>query len=178
MKRYQHRSKLEKIRDFLQLINIRGKRECWLWQGKIDVDGYGSYRGFGTNTKAHRIAMGLHLGRELVSPTRQLNKGEVARHSCDNRACCNPFHILLGTQLDNIRDREARGKTSKGEGRPASKLKEEDIRQIRKLFQKIPKGTPRWKGWDYGASGLGRRFGVDASVIQQIVDGRIWKHVK
>ena len=36
-------------------------------------------------------------------------KGLVVRHTCDNTLCVNPKHLIIGTQLDNIRDRVERG---------------------------------------------------------------------
>ena len=33
-----------------------------------------------------------------------IEKGNVVRHVCDNRKCCNPLHLLQGTQLENIQD--------------------------------------------------------------------------
>jgi hypothetical protein len=31
-------------------------------------------------------------------------------HTCDEALCCNPNHLYLGTQLDNIKDRDTRGR--------------------------------------------------------------------
>ena len=40
--------------------------------------------------------------------------GMVIMHSCDNPACCNPEHLVLGTQSDNIRDCVAKGRWNGG----------------------------------------------------------------
>ena len=31
-------------------------------------------------------------------------------HVCDNALCCNPNHLYLGTQIDNIKDRDMKGR--------------------------------------------------------------------
>jgi hypothetical protein len=39
-----------------------------------------------------------------------LQPGQVVRHACDNPACVNPLHLMVGTQQDNIRDMLQRGR--------------------------------------------------------------------
>ena len=34
----------------------------------------------------------------------------VMRHTCDNRMCISPAHIIIGTRMDNIRDMIERGR--------------------------------------------------------------------
>lgn len=74
---------------------------CWEWQGSLNTHGYGHLLiGRGHNYTAHRLIYRLLVGT--------LNKHSVVRHSCDNRKCINPDHLLLGTAQDNVNDRVAR----------------------------------------------------------------------
>jgi hypothetical protein len=81
---------------------------CWLWQGNTTPDGYGLVHcgrrpdGRVINDYAHRIAYWLTSG--------PIPDGLVVRHRCDNPPCCNPEHLLLGTQADNIADAQRQGK--------------------------------------------------------------------
>lgn len=101
---------------------------CWLWAGATDRDGYGIFRGSIAGklyTKAHRFSYTLHTG-ELVPD------GKVVMHSCDNPRCVNPDHLSLGTTLDNMLDKVAKGraKVPKGELAPTAILTEEQVRKI------------------------------------------------
>jgi HNH endonuclease len=73
---------------------------CWEFQGPKDGSGHGNYyigkRHFGTRS-AHRIAFLLANGCQPA----QL----MVRHLCANPLCCNPAHLVLGTQLENMHDR-------------------------------------------------------------------------
>lgn len=40
--------------------------------------------------------------------------GEVTRHTCDVMDCCNPDHLIWGSQLDNIADMVERGRVASG----------------------------------------------------------------
>ena len=65
---------------------------CWVWQQSTTNSGYGACKG----TTAHKLSYVEHVG--------PVPKGQVVRHSCDNKLCCNPAHLTLGTQRDNYFD--------------------------------------------------------------------------
>lgn len=86
-----------------------GEGACWPWTGARKRSGYGNfflrYGRRGTKTIfliAHRAAYIVTHG--------PISADQVVRHTCDNPPCCNPAHLLLGTQADNIQDAIGRGR--------------------------------------------------------------------
>lgn len=70
---------------------------CWKWNGPKVPHGYGVLYIAGSNRiGAHRFSWQLSNG--------DIPSGLFVCHSCDNPECCNPAHLFLGTQLDNMRD--------------------------------------------------------------------------
>jgi hypothetical protein len=80
-----------------------GPDGCWPWAASVNKDGYGRFKARGVNQNAHRVAV------ELVTNLPLLNL--QANHRCDNRLCCNPKHIYVGNQSDNMRDRHNPNRT-------------------------------------------------------------------
>ena len=90
---------------FWQMMDASaGPEKCWPWQGAFfGRTGYGSVQVDRRARGAHRVAWQIHNGR-------QLRPSEVVCHSCDNRACCNPAHLWVGSQRDNVQDMIGKGR--------------------------------------------------------------------
>lgn len=91
-------------------------------------------------------------------------KGLVLRHTCDNPACVNRDHLLLGTHADNVADRVARGRSAKGERNGRAKLTEDAVRFIR-------------NNTTLNNTALSKIYHVDRNVIRYVKTGQSWKHV-
>jgi hypothetical protein len=132
--------------------------ECWNWQGNISIKGYGDIKST-RRWLAHRLSYHLHFG--------PIPEGVFVCHRCDNPACVNPSHLFLGTCADNVRDCVDKGRNSRGELRPASKLTADKVREMRHLYGE---GVPTTR--------LAEQFGVVASTVVRIVFRRAWKHIE
>lgn len=72
--------------------------------------------------RIHRHTYRKHFG--------EIPKGFVIRHTCDNTACINPDHLIIGTHQDNMNDRFERKGTTFGTKNSHAKLTEEDVLAI------------------------------------------------
>lgn len=75
---------------------------CWLWIG-AKSRGYGYFRVFGKSVRAHHFSWETRYGK--------IPEKLCVLHKCDVPACVNPDHLFLGTQIDNIRDRDQKGRS-------------------------------------------------------------------
>ena len=78
--------------------------DCLEWQGGMSGNGYGQIFVDGRTVGAHRLAWVLANGCAIPD-------GMSVLHSCDNKICCEPAHLHLGTQLDNMREMRERGRS-------------------------------------------------------------------
>jgi len=144
-----------------QQIATRTAEGCWKWPYSCDKFGYGRLwlPDFKKNGMAHIAAFYIVNGR--------LPKDKVL-HKCDCPSCFRPDHLVEGSQIDNIRDMHEKGRAviPVGERAGASKLTEDQVREIRKLAA---------AGASYGE--LSRQFGVWYTCIGQIVRRESWKHI-
>jgi hypothetical protein len=52
-------------------------------------------------------------------------------HHCDNRRCCNPSHLFVGTREDNIYDATVKGRMTG----PIPKINDFQVRIIKRLLK-------------------------------------------
>lgn len=136
---------------------------CWMW-GAAHHSGYGRFvyteDGGRRQVYAHRFAWELTNG--------PIPEGQQVRHKCDRGSCVNPDHLILGTQLDNVRDAVARKrfKPSLGEWNPFAKLTDAQVIQIR---ERRASGET--------LSSIAKEFGCSEGNIMDIARGLSWKHV-
>lgn len=149
---------------FWQFVLVGFEGECWEWVGGKASHGYGSIGrgGRGTNTCAHVVSYELHHG--------QVPEGLQVLHTCDNRGCVNPEHIWAGTPVENMQDKESKGRANHatGERQGSSKLMQHEVEEIIRLYAT---GSFTYKE-------LGAIFDVSHTTIRHIVIGKKWKHVR
>lgn len=127
---------------------------CWLWRGQANHEGYGflNKRHYG-HWHPHRVAYEFAHG--------PIPEGLVVRHACDNRMCCNPLHLLGGTQADNVRDAISRGRFPAGERHGNTKVSDAQVIQIR---------AAATNGETYTA--IGARYGISRHQVSNIANMR------
>ena len=106
-------------------IGPKTKSGCTLWKSYKCTNGYGQIQIEGKIWMAHRLAWVLSNGA--------IPEGLYVLHKCDVRDCVNPEHLFLGTHIDNVADRDAKGRANhpKGEANGRAKLTNEDVKNIR-----------------------------------------------
>ena len=137
--------------------------ECWEWTAYVTPNGYGQ---FGIRRKAktcHRIVWVLENGP--IPSDKQIN------HHCDNRACCNPSHLYLGTQAENMKDMKDRGRANGGgpcgEKQHLSKLTKKDVY---KIFELRKQGLVQRE--------IAEIICISRETISAVLTRKTWRHVE
>lgn len=87
----------EREQRFWQMI-AKQPNGCWVWQGSLSDSGHGQYAMYGGTARVHRLTW-------MLARERDIPDGLVIRHLlCDNTRCCNPRHLVGGSQGENCRD--------------------------------------------------------------------------
>ncbi len=137
---------------------VRKGDGCWEWTASKHPDGYGQFGVGHGRAWAHRVAWELCVG--------PIPAGMVVMHTCDNPGCVRPDHLRIGTQLDNIADMVAKGRSCVGARNGQSRLTAPDVKRIRELVA----------GGQSQAS-VARAYSVSAAAVYLIVHGKNWRHV-
>lgn len=151
-------SRSNRLEDLWNHVAKGSPDVCWLWQRWRDRDGYGAFSVGGRKYKAHRLAFQLSTG---------IDPGElVVCHVCDTPSCCNPAHLFLGTQTENMEDMRREGRRADGERSGNAKLTEPQVVEIRERRSTGERGCD-----------LAAEFGVREAVISEIFHRKLWRHV-
>ena len=160
------------IQRFWSKVDKVTASPCWLWIGYTrPMRGcsnkfYGAFviRRRKVTSKyiysAHRVSWEIQ-NKRLLKPS------ELIRHTCGNSLCVNPAHLILGTQKENMRDRDRHGNTCRGEDSPIAILTNQDVIFILQCY----------KDKTITQVDLAKKYNVHKSTIQRIVKGKRWTHI-
>ena len=126
---------------------------CWEWCGGLggrDDDKRPYFNLDGEKVLAYRLVFELTFGRRL-------HADELLRHECDNRICCNPYHVIVGDHQDNMDDMKERDR----HGVPATVVK-----AIRKIVK---------AGMSHADAA--KLYGLGRSTVSDIISGETHGHV-
>jgi hypothetical protein len=141
---------------WIKVDKSAGPKACWPYS-RLDRLGYGRFERKGPLVFAHRCAWIFTQG---PIPT-----GLDVLHRCDNRRCCNPAHLFLGTHQENMLDMHRKGR------QPKAKFTPDQIREIR--VELATNNT--YRGFQ---KELADRYNVGDSQIWAIKAGRTYAWVK
>jgi hypothetical protein len=129
---------------------------CMEWSGSLSGNGYGKVKFKGKQMGAHVFSWIIHNG--------EFQPGLMVLHKCDNRKCCNPDHLFIGTHAENMKDgvSKKRFHSLRGEDHPKHKLTKGDVEAIRMSTMT-----------QYSLAAL---FEVNQSTIQRIKSFKRWRN--
>lgn len=130
---------------------------CWNFLGCKDAGGYGRIRVNYKHWQAHRYSLSLVLGRDI-------KRGMVVMHKCDNPACVNPEHLLEATQRDNMLDCIQKGRGgARGSGKysPTRGNRDPAAERIQKVMRAYRRGMT--------AQTIAAQFGWRPAWIRKVI---------
>lgn len=174
---------------FWDSVHREDRLSCWGWGGYISKKGRAVFNLNDKSFFASRVMWTLVHG---AIPSRLL-----VCHSCDNPRCVNPDHLFLGTDLDNAKDRDRKGRGAVGD-RHWSVLHPElrpkgsrngSIKQPGRLPRGEKHGNAkltaelvinmrkRFSGGQASMLQMARESGLSFRAVWQAVRGITWKHI-
>ncbi len=161
------------IAGFWANVSRGEPQACWLWMAGRFNDGYGCVAWEGKARRAHRVAWQIANG--------PIAGAMLVCHRCDVALCCNPDHLFVGTQQDNMTDKVAKGRQAKGLGAPAHLYPERrprgETHGHHTLTESIVLELRALKSRGGNLAEAARRFNIGCAAAYAAAAGRNWRHV-
>jgi hypothetical protein len=114
-------------------VSKQDDESCWEWTAAL-MNGYGWFH----VNKTHGPKFAHRFSAFLNGLIDSIDSDMHVLHKCDNPKCCNPKHLFVGTNADNVADRVSKNRSGfkklHGQSNGMSKLLDSDIRTIRGLY--------------------------------------------
>ncbi len=137
---------------------------CWIWNGSLDKDGYGTLFQYLRDSRKHKKYLAHRLSYKFNF--NEIPPGMMVCHKCDNPACVNPYHLFLGTAQDNANDMIQKRRSMFGSANNKAKLTESQVIEIRARLKSGERNVD-----------LACEYNLDRTSIERIKNNKSWKHV-
>lgn len=143
------------LRDWVLAHIAQGRADqCWEWTSAIGSHGYGSGSFASNHVTSHTSAYRAFVG--------EIPNGMHVLHRCDNRSCCNPDHLFLGTHVDNMDDMVGKDRQAFG----VRKIKSAKLTELQVLQIRAAKAVQ---------AEIATEYGVNQSVVSRIKSRKAWR---
>lgn len=151
-------------RSFFAKFEIGDPAECWDWRAGKLKGGYGGLSVWiGKQSKSFRAPRLSFMFFNGPIP-----EGHLVCHHCDNPCCVNPFHLFLGTEMENRHDCDQKHRGATGEKNGGAIIEAQTVMAIRQMRRTTGLSYPK----------LARAFGISLAQVYRIVKGKSWAHIK
>lgn len=145
------------------LRRTKRRGSCLLYTGGRGPGGYGWFTHKLDNavyfmSTAHVAMWTLKHGR--------VPAGRYILHTCDHPFCIEPTHLWAGTPAQNMQDKVAKGRQTRGSQFQHAKLNEDKVRQLRVDYTR-----------GVSMPTLAKRYRVSLQAIACAIHRKTWKHV-
>lgn len=132
--------------------------ECWPWIGCKGYYGHGQISGEsgGKIRYAHTVMYEVFYKDKI-------EKGECVHHLCENKSCCNPFHLVKMKHKEHS-SLHHKGRWC-GEKSSSAKLTWKKVRKIRE----------KYKTGKHMQKELAKEHNIDQGTISDIVNNKTWR---
>lgn len=111
----------------------------------------------GRRLRVHRVEWEKHFG--------PIPEGLTVVHACDQPPCWEIHHLMLGTHLANMVDRQRKRRQPAGERNGRALLTAEQVLEIRSLREQ------------HSGPELARLYGVTVGCVHGVLSGENWRHL-
>jgi hypothetical protein len=126
-----------------------------------------SYGWFSRRVEDHLyFAASAHVACWILIHREPVPEGHYVLHRCDNKRCVNPKHLWSGSPADNMNDKVAKGRQTRGSQFKHARLTEESVKEIRRRYRE-----------GISMPILAKEHRVTLQAIAYAIHRKTWKHV-